>query len=540
MPKTNVLIVEDQRIIAKALEKRLEGMGYIVAGLAANGADGVRDALALRPDIVLMDISLGTGMDGIDAAEQVRNQADIPIVYLTAYSDPGTFERAKLTAPFGYILKPYDNKDLQMAIEIGLYRHRTEQKMRENEKRLLEANEVARAANAAKSEFLTNMSHEIRTPMTAILGFAELLANEERDSSNSGQKLEYIETIQRNGEHLLKVINDILDISKIEAEKVVLERLVVPLSEFLNDIVDTLKVKSKIKGIELSLDIGSDVPSYIETDPLRLRQVLVNLIGNAIKFTDQGSVAIRVRLDKHCDHLLISIVDTGIGLTSKQIDKMFGAFEQADPSTTRKYGGSGLGLRISKRFAELLGGDIFIESEFGRGSTFTLQLKKSSYQATSLASDNATSRTNEIGSSLHSSAKPLSGLRILLAEDGPDNQRLISHILQKAGAIVEIAENGQVAISKLTRDGTIDGELLRPQPFNLIVSDIQMPEIDGYSLAKILVAKGSRLPIIALTAHAMSDELQKCLNVGFDAYASKPIDSKSLIAICHTWGRIVN
>ncbi len=402
---------------------------------------------------------------------------------------------------------------------------------------LLEANEAAKAANAAKSEFLANMSHEIRTPMTAILGFADLLAIEERDSSNSGHKLDYIDTIQRNGEHLLELINDILDISKIEAEKVRLEQLVLPLSELLQDIVTTLTVKAKTKGIELNLDIATEVPSYIESDPLRLRQVLVNLIANAIKFTEQGSVSIRVRVDPELGDLLIAIVDTGIGLNAEQIGKMFGAFEQADASTTRKYGGTGLGLRISKRLAELLGGDISIESDFGHGSTFTLHLKKASYEVTTLTSDHLASAAPKLArNSASQSAISLSGLHILLAEDGPDNQRLICHILRKAGATVDLAENGKVAIGMLTQGGTLDGELLVPQPFHLIISDIHMPEVDGYSLAKILAAKGSRLPIIALTAHAMSDELQKCLNAGFNAYASKPIDKDSLIAICYDWG----
>jgi PAS domain S-box-containing protein len=402
---------------------------------------------------------------------------------------------------------------------------------------LLEANEAAKAANAAKSEFLANMSHEIRTPMTAILGFAELLAIEERDSSNNVPKLEYIDTIQRNGEHLLELINDILDISKIEAEKVILERLVIPLSELLQGIVTTLKVKAKAKGIELILDIAPDVPSCIESDPVRFRQVLVNLIANAIKFTEQGSVSIRVRVDQELGELLFSIVDTGIGLTADQIGKMFGAFEQADASTTRKYGGTGLGLRISKRLAELLGGDISIKSKFGHGSTFTLHLRRTSYEAKSLSSVHPDSAvTKNARNSTPISASSLSGLHILLAEDGPDNQRLICHILRKAGATVDLAENGKIAIGKLTRGGTMDGELLFPQPFDLILSDIHMPEVDGYSLAKILVAKGSRLPIIALTAHAMSDELQKCLNAGFNAYASKPIDKASLISICHNWG----
>ena len=404
---------------------------------------------------------------------------------------------------------------------------------------LLEANEAAKAASMAKSEFLANMSHEIRTPMTAILGFADLLSGEERDSSNSSQKLECIETIQRNGEHLLGLINDILDISKIEAEKVVLERLVFPLSELLQDIVTTLKVKADPKRVKLKLEVDSDVPEFIESDPVRLKQVLVNLIGNAIKFTDQGSVTTRVSVDQQNGDLRIAVVDTGIGLTENQLGKMFGAFEQADASTTRKYGGSGLGLRISKRLANLLGGDISIESKFGHGSTFTLQLKKTCYEVLTVDTEkNKTHVINPVPLSKQSSVLPLTGLHILLVEDGPDNQRLISHILRKAGAIVDVADNGKIAACILTDDGTMDGKLNPSLPFNLIISDIQMPELDGYSLARFMVSKGSRVPIIALTADAMSDEKQKCLSAGFHDYASKPIDKDGLIAMCLTWGTI--
>ena len=396
-----------------------------------------------------------------------------------------------------------------------------------------------KAASAAKSEFLANMSHEIRTPMTAILGFSELLAIEVRDSSNSAIKTEYIETIQRNGDHLLELINDILDISKIEADKVVLERLDISLLELLQEVVKTLQFKAKTKGIELNIKFDPEAPKYIHSDPSRLRQILINLIGNAIKFTEQGSVTVQANLDKQEGNLLIAVVDTGIGLTDKQIDKLFNAFEQADASTTRKYGGTGLGLRISKRLSQLLGGDIFVESEFGRGSTFTLLLNKSCYETTTIGSNDVTEQTKKPKStSTGSSAMSLTGLRILLVEDGPDNQRLISYILRKAGATVEVAENGKVAVCMLTRDGTVDGELLFPQPFSLIVSDILMPEIDGYFLAKILLAKGSRLPMVALTANAMSDDAQKCLNSGFSAYTSKPIDKDKLIATCHACGSV--
>jgi PAS domain S-box-containing protein len=405
---------------------------------------------------------------------------------------------------------------------------------------LIEANIRAEAASAAKSEFLANMSHEIRTPMTAILGFADLLLNEIDNEIGKPTTVEYVETIRRNGEHLLEIINDVLDISKIEAGKMSVESVAVNPETLIHEIVSLMRVKAQAKGIQLFKRFEPTVPASIQTDPVRLRQILVNLIGNAIKFTELGSVTIQVRCDAPEQILHVAIEDTGIGLSPEQLSRLFGAFEQADSTTTRKYGGTGLGLFISNRLAEMLGGSIKIESQLGKGSRFTVAIATGPVTP-GVPTEQPVQAEGRVPANLpvdrppQQVPLPLAGLRILLAEDGPDNQRLISHVLRKSGAEVHIAENGKVAIEMLTTGGTLESPLKSPCPFDLLLSDMQMPEMDGYETSRWLRDHGFTIPIVALTAHAMSGDLERCTDAGCNAYATKPIDKTTLVAICREW-----
>lgn len=411
---------------------------------------------------------------------------------------------------------------------------------------LIEANIRAEAANAAKSEFLANMSHEIRTPMAAILGFADLLLHENEGQIVKPMNLEYVDTIRRNGEHLLDIINDILDISKIEAGKMAVELVSTNPEALVKDVISLMSVKAQGKGIHLVAHYEPSNPVAIQTDPVRLRQILVNLVGNAIKFTELGSVALYVQCDFQKQLLHIAIEDTGIGLSPEQITRLFGAFEQADTTTTRKYGGTGLGLFISNRLAEMLGGKITVESQLGKGSRFTVSIATGPVVPASLLDQQATRSANRIEAHLpvdgntQRDGLPLAGLRILLAEDGPDNQRLISHVLRRSGADVFVAENGRIAIEKLTTDGTLESSLISPCPFDLLLSDMQMPEMDGYETARWLRNHNSEIPIVALTAHAMSGDLERCTEAGCNAYATKPINKTTLVAICRDWGSNAN
>jgi light-regulated signal transduction histidine kinase (bacteriophytochrome)/CheY-like chemotaxis protein len=409
---------------------------------------------------------------------------------------------------------------------------------RTHEQALRDARDKAESANVAKSEFLANMSHELRTPMTAILGYADLLAETGDKPIPEAQRLDYLNTIKRNGEHLLTIINDILDLSKIEVRKMTVERIKVSPEQILLDVNSLMQVKAKAKGIELKTVVATPIPATIQTDPVRFKQILVNLVGNAIKFTEHGGVTIKVGLDTtrpDAPFLRLDVVDTGIGMTPEQLGNMFGAFVQADASTTRKYGGSGLGLRISRDLASLLGGEVTVTSELGKGTTSSATL------ATGLIDGVAMLESLSVVKDLvpEPSAKApgqtpqvLKGLRIFFAEDGVDNQRLIAHHLRKAGALVEIFENGKLVLEAMTQQGTVDGPLRPEAVCDLVLTDMQMPIMDGYTLAGKLRNKGWSRGIIAITAHAMTGDLEKCRAAGCDGYISKPIDKNKLIEAC--------
>ena len=390
-------------------------------------------------------------------------------------------------------------------------------------------------ATQAKSDFLANMSHEIRTPMTAILGFTDLLRMQIDDDNR--ELIDHAETIRRNGEHLLSLINDILDMSKIEAGKLDVEQIEVRPDALVGEVLSLMRVKADEKHLPLDAELMTPIPAVIQSDPVRLRQVLVNLIGNAIKFTDSGGVRIEVGYDQTLGLLNFAVVDTGRGMTDAQVIKLFHAFEQADSTTTRQFGGTGLGLHISQRLARMLDGMITCESAFGRGSTFTLSIKAHAGEDDKMLATGPV-KVIEEGPAPRPAAPgaqtvgPLAGLRILLAEDGKDNQRLINHHLTHAGARVKVVENGRLALEELFVGRDLQGTLHAQPPFDLLLTDMQMPEMDGYTAVRLLREKGGALPIVALTAHAMKEDVQRCLAAGCDFYASKPITRQRLIEIC--------
>jgi polar amino acid transport system substrate-binding protein len=386
---------------------------------------------------------------------------------------------------------------------------------------LREAREAASAASQSKSEFLANMSHEIRTPMTAILGFADLLA-ESAARSADGETMEHVDIIRRNGQHLLALINDILDLSKIEAGKMTVESVDLAPRHLIEDAIHALAGRAAEKGIALRAEIDPKLPAAIRSDPLRMRQVLLNLLGNAIKFTRAGSVTLNVSVAPG-SMLRFEVSDTGVGMSPEAVSRLFRPFEQADSSTTRRFGGTGLGLRISRRLTQMLGGDIEVSSELGIGSrfvaTFALVEGADSLAAIVVPSDD------------HESL--LRGVRVLLAEDGPDNVRLICHVLRKAGAFVTAVGNGEEMLGALTVDGDPASALRPHHGFDLIITDIQMPVMDGFEAVRQFRARGGETPIIALTAHAMRGDREKCIEAGCDAYATKPIDRNALVAACY-------
>lgn len=397
-----------------------------------------------------------------------------------------------------------------------------------SEQRLLEAKQAAEAASRSKSEFLANMSHEIRTPMTAILGYADLLMEEGDLTRSPERRVEVIQIIQKNGEHLLWIINDILDLSKIEAGKLTLESIACSPVAVVEDVWSLMQVRAHGKGLVLAASYETDVPASIQTDPTRLRQILMNLVGNAIKFTETGSVRMYVRFIADVQpRLEFDVVDTGIGMTDEQRERLFQPFSQADGSTTRTFGGTGLGLSISKRLATMLGGDItIVESAPGRGTRFRLVVSTGPLEGVPLIDPRRGANEDRHADSKQESPSArmtLHGYRVLLAEDAPDNQRLISFVLRKAGAEVTVVANGQQTVDAAWQ--ALDSE----HPFDVILMDMQMPVLDGFGATALLRAKGYRGRIIALTANAMSGDRDKCLAAGCDDYATKPINREVLI-----------
>ncbi|MEA1951780.1 MAG: ATP-binding protein, partial [Planctomycetota bacterium] len=387
---------------------------------------------------------------------------------------------------------------------------------------LEQLNQTVEAANQAKSEFLANMSHEIRTPMTAILGYSDvLLGNLDEDENISA-----VTTIKRNGKYLLELINDILDLSKIEAGKLEIECIACSPSNVVGDVASLMRVRAEAKGLPLKVEYVGGIPESILCDPTRLRQILINMVGNAIKFTETGSVRLVTRLVQNTARppcLQFDVIDTGIGMTTEQASRLFQPFTQADASTTRKFGGTGLGLTISKRLAEMLGGDITISSSLGKGSTFSVTVETGPLEDVSIL-ENVMEAVAKSRQEAKVSAAPMVKLdcRILLAEDGPDNQRLISFVLKKAGADVTLAENGLIAHDKALAAREAG------EPFDVILMDMQMPIMDGYAATKKLRAADYAGPIIALTANAMVGDDEKCREAGCDGYATKPIDRAKL------------
>ena len=377
---------------------------------------------------------------------------------------------------------------------------------------LQQAVHEAKAASVAKSYFLANMSHEIRTPLTAITGFSKTLLDED---TTPELREKAIHSIIRNGDHLLTVINDILDISKIEANKLDINKRPLSIFKILNDIELLLKEQTINKGLTFNIDFNFPLPDMICSDEIRLKQILINLCSNAVKFTSTGAVSVDVSYIKDTNKLQFIVKDTGIGIDEEQVQNIFKPFTQADSSTTRKFGGTGLGLSISHQLAGLLGGSLNVVSQLDRGSCFTLsidpgKITDADFKYSSQIKINDKSKDNKI-------VKSISG-RILLVEDTPDIQLLISYYLEDMGAEVTTVDNGQAAIDKVNGDNVYD----------LIFMDMQMPVMGGVEAVKILRQKGYTAPIVMLTANAMKQFEDECIDAGCDEYLTKPIDTITL------------
>lgn len=386
---------------------------------------------------------------------------------------------------------------------------------------LARACDAAEAASRAKSDFLANMSHEIRTPLNAIMGYADMLRRGWDDSPE--EREEMLETVHSSGRHLMTVINDILDISKIESGK--LELSVQPESphQVLSEVVSLMRVPFEEKNLSLDYTWEGPIPEQISTDGSRLRQILINLLGNARKFTASGGVRMIAKVNPQDapSQLVVDVIDTGIGISADKQEQIFEPFMQADTSVTRRYGGTGLGLSISRRLARMMDGDLVVFSDPGHGSNFRLSVATGDladvpFRDSRTAGDLLVSRDQDQASP--DTPRHLNGMRVLVVDDGDTNRRMLTLMLTRVGAVVQQAENGRVG-SDLVLGGT---------EFDVILMDMQMPVMDGYQAARKLRSHGVVTPIIALTAHAMKGDREKCLDAGCSDFLSKPVDADEL------------
>ena len=491
--------------------------------------------------MAFVDVRMPPGWDGIETIQRIwKEYPDLQVVICTAYSDYEWHEIVKRlgrTEKLLILKKPFEKEEVyQLAIaltekwrlskqaklkheELGrIVKERTRQ-LEEANRELTAALEEAEKADRAKSEFLANMSHEIRTPMNSVIGFSEVLAQE--DLTEEQQK--YVNLIWRSGKNLMRIINDILDFSKIEAGKLEMDMIECAISQILADIDEMLRPMAQDKGLDFKILQSGQLPMKITTDPERVHQCLVNLVSNAIKFTDKGYVHVKVAMEYRSDnlpYLRFDIEDSGIGIKSQDRERIFESFTQADGSTRRKYGGTGLGLAITGHLSRLLGGELILSSEEGKGSTFSLVIPVG-HDLTKLLTLGVESTTSQF-SRLNERNKNIQQIkfsgRVLVAEDVETNQVLAKVLLSHIGLDVTVAADGREAV-----------QMALSQDFDLIFMDIQMPGMDGFEATRELRRRGVQTPIVALTAHAMKGDDNKCMEAGCNDYLSKPLDRFRLL-----------
>jgi signal transduction histidine kinase len=523
-----LLVIDGSRIIHEMIRDALQPL-HVEATFTSCGAEALESARRGAYDLILLERFL-PDIEGLEVLKRLRQEpstALAPVIMVTSCDLPSHVAEAMDAGAVDYIRKPFSAAEVRARVQSALRSYRLQRE-------LLAAKSEAEAASRSKSDFLANVSHEIRTPMTAILGYAELLGESLLDPAD----VQAVGAIRRNGRHLLEVIDDILDIVRIEAGRLEIESSQASPIEIAQEVLQMLRIRAQEKDLDLVVEIDGPVPKSIPTDSRRLRQILLNLVVNAIKFTERGRI--RIGLAMAAAHtgqaaLEFEISDTGIGIEPTMIERVFEPFAQGDSSLTRAHGGAGLGLAICRSLAAALGGGLRVRSQPGKGSTFTLSLgvgriDQLEFVDAEQAGDAAAAlgARPAVDASPCESEAPLAGCRVLLAEDGVDNQRLISLILRKAGAKVVLAENGRLAL---------DLALSAPAGFDVVLMDIQMPVLDGCETTRRLRAAGFSSPIIALTAHAMPGDRQTFLSAGCDDFMPKPIQKRELIEMVQRYAQ---
>ncbi len=499
-----ILVVDDNEVSLRLLTAILHGAGYTVI-TGSNSEEALEQINTQSPDIILLDVMM-PGMNGFSLCRKLKQDkqtSDIPLIFLTSLSQKEDIIEGFNAGGNDYIVKPFNRQELLARVRNHLRLYDT---LQEN-KRL---SRLSEDASRSKTEFLASMSHEIRTPLNSIIGMAEVLV----ETPLTDEQQDYVRIFRSAGESLLEIINDILDLSKIEAGQTGLETIDFHLPSLLDSVVSILSVRAAEQNTTISVQLHSDVPHGLSGDPTRLRQILINLVGNGIKFTENGTVKISARIDAE-NKLLFSVKDNGIGVAQEKQELIFESFTQADSLTTRKYGGTGLGLTICKKLTKMMGGRIWLESSPGEGSTFF-------FTCTFRAAVSEPLPTPEKPTPA-TSCEILKPAHILLVDDNEDNRNLISLYLRNTPFTLKTAQNGKEAVRIFKRSW-----------FDLVIMDIEMPLMDGYETTKQLrqwelEQKDEATPIIALTAHAFVRFKKKCMAAGCSDYLTKPIRRDTLL-----------